>query len=495
MECATSNDTIAAPLPAQLERSPMSNTSRTSPVGDILPIAAHPELAELAAAWFSDKWAVPVEEYRKSMLACCDHPEAAVPQWYVVVNAGRIVAGAGVIDNDFHERRDLAPNVCAVFVEPELRKLGIARRLLDFVCRDIANRGVERLYLLTDHNRFYERLGWRFREMVRDDDGLFGRMYEKELRTANAFGGVSLNSLDSAVASVSASTSATRPDNALDRKLAENRDNWDDRAAVHAESAFYEVERLVSDPAYVSGVAQRDFEALSPHLPQAGLAGLSVLHLQCHIGTDTISWLRLGAREAWGLDFSPASLSHARSIARRAGANATFVEGDARFASNVIDRTFDVVVTGTGAITWFPDLGDWARSIADLLVPGGVFLLRDDHPLLDALGYESLTITEDYLGGRGSIDYESDGSYVEGSAGRISHTANHNWRHDFQEIVGSLLAAGLSIETLRESPYTEWKALPFLVETKQGWTMPEGMPRIPLSFAVVARKPQKGRMN
>ncbi len=287
---------------------------------------------------------------------------------------------------------------------------------------------------------------------------------------------------------------ATSPDDAINRKLAENRDNWNDRAAVHAESAFYGVERLISDPAYVSGVAQRDFEALISHLPATGLAGLSVLHLQCHIGTDTISWLRLGAREAWGLDFSPSSLSHARDIARRAGANATFVEGDARFASSIIDRAFDVVVTGTGAITWLPDLGDWARSIADLLVPGGVFLLRDDHPILDALGYESLTVTEDYLSGTGSIDYESDESYVEGSAGKIAHTANHNWRHDFQEIVGSLLAAGLSIDALHESPYAEWKALPFLAETEHGWTMPDGMPKIPLSFAVVARKPQKERM-
>lgn len=470
----------------------MSNTSCTSPVGDILPIAAHPELVESAAAWFSDKWTVPVEEYRTSMLTCCDHPEAAVPQWYVVVDVGRIVAGAGVIDNDFHERHDLAPNVCAVFVEPAFRKQGIARRLLDFVCRDMADRDIERLYLLTDHDRFYERLGWRFREMVRDNDGLLGRMYEKELCTADAFGDGSLSAPADAASSASADVPATGPDDAIDRKLADNRDNWDDRAAVHAESAFYEVDRLVSDPAYISGVARRDFEALAPHLPATGLAGLSVLHLQCHIGTDTISWLRLGAREAWGLDFSPASLSHARDIAQRAGANATFVEGDARFASHLVDRTFDVVVTGTGAITWLPDLGDWARSIANLLVPGGVFLLRDDHPLLDALGYESLTVTEDYLSGTGSIDYESDESYVEGSTGKIAHTANHNWRHDFQEIVGSLLEAGLSVEALRESPYAEWKALPFLVETDRGWTMPEGMPKIPLSFAVVARKPPQG---
>lgn len=87
---------------------------------------------------------------------------------------------------------------------------------------------------------------------------------------------------------------------------------------------------------------------------------------------------------------------------------------------------------------------------------------------------------------------EDNGSYTDNSEGSIAHTANHNWRHDFQEIVGSLLEAGLSVEALRESPYAEWRALPFLVETECGWTMPEGMPKIPLSFAVVARKPPQG---
>lgn len=277
-------------------------------------------------------------------------------------------------------------------------------------------------------------------------------------------------------------------DSAIKEKLEDNRANWDDRAHVHARSKFYEVEKLVSDPTYISPVAQRDFEVLKPHLPNKSLAGLSVLHLQCHIGTDTLSWHRMGAHEVWGLDFSPASLSHARDIAARANAPITYVQGDAYHAVDAIDRTFDVIVTGTGAITWLPDLHEWAQSIAQLLADGGVFLLRDDHPLLDALGYESLTITEDYLSGTGSIDYESDESYTENSAGLIEHTMNHNWRHDFREILGSLLGAGLRIEAFDESPYAEWRALPFLEETAHGWTMPANKPKIPLSFSVVARK-------
>ena len=68
------------------------------------------------------------------------------------------------------------------------------------------------------------------------------------------------------------------------------------------------------------------------------------------------------------------------------------------------------------------------------------------------------------------------------------HTAAHNWNHDFQELLGSLLSAGLELVDFRESPYAEWRSLPCLVETPDGWTMPADGPRIPLTFAVVARR-------
>ena len=276
-------------------------------------------------------------------------------------------------------------------------------------------------------------------------------------------------------------------DTQTEEKVAENRANWDDRAAVHAASPFYEVERLTSDRSYVSPVVRRDLEVLLPHLGPKGLDGRSVLHLQCHIGTDTLCWERLGAGEVWGLDFSPASLEHARDIAARAGAHVTYVEGDARRAADVIDRQFDVIVTGTGALEWLPELASWARSAARLLRPGGILMVRDDHPLLGALVYESLEVHGDYLSGS-CDDYEDDGSYVPGTEGTIQHAAAHNWNHDFQELLGSLLSAGLELVDFRESPYAEWRSLPCLVETPDGWTMPAEGPRIPLTFAVVARR-------
>ena len=447
----------------------------------VTPLRDRPELVARAATWFAEKWGLPEGEYRASMEACCaaDPCGSPVPQWYIALDDERIVAGAGVIENDFHERRDLAPNVCAVFVEPDRRGRGIARELLAFLCDDMASHGVSTLYLLTDLDSFYERLGWRFREMVRDAEGELGRMYEKTTERKRAEAGP---------AGPSAAPRACEDDPGTARKLADNRANWDDRAAVHAASEFYGIDRLVADPHAVSGVARRDLAVLRPHLPESGLAGLALLHLQCHIGDDTLSWKRFGAAEVWGLDFSPASLERARTLADRCGERVTYVEGDARFAADAIDRTFDVIVTGTGAITWLPELSDWARSIARLLAPGGVFLLRDDHPLLDALGCASLTVTEDYLSGTGSIDSESDESYTEGSAGTIAHTVCHNWRHDFGEVLESLIAAGLAIEAFAEHPTCEWRALPFLEKTDQGFVVPDGMPKIPLTFSVVARK-------
>lgn len=129
-----------------------------------------PALLPRAAAWFSEKWAVPRQAYADSMQACLAQG-AGVPQWYVVLYEGRdIIAGAGVIENDFHSRKDLAPNLCALFVEEPWRGRGIARALLQAVRRDMAAAGVAPLYLVTDHTSFYERCGWRFVTLAADEN-------------------------------------------------------------------------------------------------------------------------------------------------------------------------------------------------------------------------------------------------------------------------------------------------------------------------------------
>lgn len=150
------------------------------PAWNIQKIADRPELLNEAAEWFHTQWGVPLEAYRESMeesLTGC-----AVPRWYVALEDGKIIGGLGVIENDFHDRKDLAPNVCAVYVEADHRCRGLAGALLGRVCGDMKRRGFEKLYLVTDHTSFYERYGWVFLCMVQGDgEPEMTRMYVREL--------------------------------------------------------------------------------------------------------------------------------------------------------------------------------------------------------------------------------------------------------------------------------------------------------------------------
>ncbi len=143
----------------------------------IVRLAEQPEIKDRAAQWFHEKWGIPLAAYLESMGESLAG-EKPVPQWYVAVEEGRIIGGMGVIENDFHERKDLAPNVCAVYTEEDRRGRGVAGALLNYVCADMRERGIDTLYLLTDHDSFYERYGWEFLCMARGDgEAELSRMY------------------------------------------------------------------------------------------------------------------------------------------------------------------------------------------------------------------------------------------------------------------------------------------------------------------------------
>lgn len=127
----------------------------------IVPLTDRPDLLPAAARWFHEKWSIPLEAYQESMAQCLAQ-SGPVPRWYLAMEEGRIVGGLGVIENDFHPRKDLTPNICAVYTEPARRKRGIAGALLRYACEDMKARGVRTLYLLTDHTSFYERYGWEY---------------------------------------------------------------------------------------------------------------------------------------------------------------------------------------------------------------------------------------------------------------------------------------------------------------------------------------------
>lgn len=135
-----------------------------------------PELKEQAAQWFHRKWGVPQEAYLQCMDAyLCGQTEYG---WYLCMDGDRIVGGLGVIENDFHDRKDLTPNICAVYTEPECRSRGIAGRLLDMAVEELRSRGISPVYLLTDHTGFYERYGWEFLCMAQGEgEDVPSRMY------------------------------------------------------------------------------------------------------------------------------------------------------------------------------------------------------------------------------------------------------------------------------------------------------------------------------
>ena len=163
-----------------------------------------------------------------------------------------------------------------------------------------------------------------------------------------------------------------------------NQLNWNDRVAIHLGPNGYDVAGLSADPTRLSGTVKID----APHL--GSLAGLRVAHLQCHIGTDTLSLTRLGAT-CIGLDFSPDAIVMARSLAADTNAPMTFVESPVYDACEVMGQgEFDLVYTTCGVINWLPDIGLWASVVAGLLKPSGRVYLRDTHPILYALDEDRL---------------------------------------------------------------------------------------------------------
>ena len=127
----------------------------------IIRLTDRPELKEKMATWFHEKWGIPLDAYLESMNVTLEQ-KASVPCWYVVFDGDRIIGGAGVIENDFHDRPDLTPNLCALYVEEDRRREGIAGTLLSFICEDMKQKGINTLYLVTDHTSFYERYGWDY---------------------------------------------------------------------------------------------------------------------------------------------------------------------------------------------------------------------------------------------------------------------------------------------------------------------------------------------
>lgn len=270
--------------------------------------------------------------------------------------------------------------------------------------------------------------------------------------------------------------------------FADNRANWDDRAALH-EASGYGIEELVADPDLITAEVRQDVERLGD------LTGRDVIHLQCHLGTDTVSLKRLGAGRVVGVDLSPESLRRARSLAERADADIEFVEANVYDAREAVSGDFDLVYTSLGVLCWLPVIRDWARTIASLLRPGGRFLIRDDHPFYMTVGEntaDGLRIEQPYFEREEPMTWDDAGSYIEAPEGAaaIAHGRNHQWNHALSEIVTALLEAGLVLDSFEEAMTSAWCPWPdLMVREGDGWRLREAPDRLPLQFVITAHRP------
>ena len=272
---------------------------------------------------------------------------------------------------------------------------------------------------------------------------------------------------------------------AVDGWVEANRANWDERVGIHVASEFYGVE------AWLAGDRMprpRELAAIGD------VRGLDVVHLQCHFGLDTLALAQAGARVT-GVDLAPSGIAQARALADRAGLSdrARFVEADVLEAARVLaPDTFDLVYVSLGALCWLPRVGVWADQVAALLRPGGRLFLHDSHPLSQVLTYDVPVVPEYTYFEEPDRPWveDSERTYTDGDT-PLANTRSYQWNHSLGEVVTALLDRGLRLDRLEEHDWTAFQRFPWLVQTAdQRWETPPGFVRLPLSYTLMATKPE-----
>jgi SAM-dependent methyltransferase len=264
--------------------------------------------------------------------------------------------------------------------------------------------------------------------------------------------------------------------------FAANLANWNDRVPIHAGPDGYGIEAFVREPARVTDVVDFDRRYLGD------VRGRTLLHMQCHIGTDTLSWAKLGAKVT-GIDFSSPALSVARDMAARLGLDARFVESELYASPTVLGDRFDIVYTGVGAINWLPDIARWAEVVAGFTRPGGTFYMREAHPILWALDDErdddELVVSFPYFETADPVTWDEETTYH--GSGVLEHTTTHSWNHGIGEILTAILDAGFRIDLFEEHRFVEWLAVRHMVEDEGRFVLPDQQrDRVPLMYSLRA---------
>lgn len=266
-----------------------------------------------------------------------------------------------------------------------------------------------------------------------------------------------------------------------------NRENWDARVPVHLQAHSYNA-ALTKLRAGGHSLRQEVIDAVTAGA--GDVAGQSLVHLMCHIGLDTLSWSRLGAK-ATGIDFSQPALDAARGFAQELGLDTQFVHCNLYDAADTLNQTYDIVFTSEGVLCWLPDLTGWAKVIARLLKPGGTFYLMDGHPFAnvfeDADAPDGIAVEYGYFD-RQPLEFGPGPSYA---GPEKTLPASVEWTHALSEIINALIDAGLTIQRMEEYPIAFFQKFKVMEGSyEEGHDLPGRLRgKIPMRFAIRARKP------
>ena len=273
-----------------------------------------------------------------------------------------------------------------------------------------------------------------------------------------------------------------------DEAVEENLDSWDELASVHAQGSgagFYRIEQWLAGE---TKLAPWEIEEVG------SVSGKSLLHLQCHIGTDTLSWSREGARVT-GLDYSPSAIMEAERFAGMIGADdARFVVSRVRDAVESLGgEEFDIVYTGRGALCWLPDIDQWASVCGSLVKQGGILYLEESTPMLNAMepmateGGSVFGLRYD-LFNKEAVTESNEGSYADPDYPMERRT--HCWEYRYGTIINALVANGFRIDLLNERDELFFDPFPgMFVESRPNyWSFKEGETRFPLTFTLKATR-------
>ncbi len=259
-----------------------------------------------------------------------------------------------------------------------------------------------------------------------------------------------------------------------------NKRRWNELVDIHAKSSDYDVAGFLRGKSSLHSI---ELEALPD------VVGKTLLHLQCHFGMDTLSWARRGARVT-GVDFSEDAINMARHLAQKTGLEARWINCNLYDLPKHLEEQFDIVYTSYGVLTWLNDIEEWARIVARYLKPGGAFFIAEFHPFVWIYDDEhptDLVIKYDYWHRAEPDHYVSDEAYASDGL-RLKNVDEYGWAHPIGTVVTALIDAGLTIQRLREYPYSvDGEQFKFMKKDPEGyWRLP-GDP-LPLMYSIKATK-------